>query len=216
MLFMDIPKAYVHADVLDPDLYVELPREMELAGMCGHLRKALYGTREAARCWEKEYTKTLEEMQFVRGRSSPCLFSHKVHDCAVFIHVDDIVASCEHDVLHWWLQSAISKKYLTKVRGLLHPSHVGEKRIVFLSSVVEWRDEGWAIEAGPRHVKLMLQEMGMQGCKGSEVMGPAPSRQDDTPLAGSEATQFRSLVARCNFVSSVGPTSNSLARIFAE
>ena len=57
MTFLDISKAYLHADVIDPDLYVELPYEMGMPGMCGHLKKALYGTREAARCWRKHCAK---------------------------------------------------------------------------------------------------------------------------------------------------------------
>ena len=49
LMFMDISKAYLHADVADPDLYVELPKEIKQPGMCGHLLKALYGTMEAAK-----------------------------------------------------------------------------------------------------------------------------------------------------------------------
>ena len=56
---MDISKAYLHADVLDQDLYVELAKEMELVGQCGRLKKALYGIREAARCWERESVYTV-------------------------------------------------------------------------------------------------------------------------------------------------------------
>ena len=201
LLFMDISKAYLHADVMDQELYVDLPEEMRLLGQCGRLKKALYGTREAARCWEKEYTRTLETLQFVRGRTSPCLFRHRLHDCVVFIHGDDIVACGEHGVLQW-LQEEVSNKYLTKVRGLLGPEPADKKTIVILNRVLEWRNEGIAIEADPRHVELMLQEMGMQNCKGSEVMGPAPNPADEIPLTGKDATQFRSLAARCNFLSS--------------
>ena len=39
--------------------YVELPGEMNMPNMCGRLLRALYGTRQAARAWEEEYTKTL-------------------------------------------------------------------------------------------------------------------------------------------------------------
>ena len=46
MMFIDISKAYLHADVINNELYVELPAEMNLPNSCVHLKKALYGTRE--------------------------------------------------------------------------------------------------------------------------------------------------------------------------
>lgn len=55
-------------------------------------------------------------------------------------------------------------------------------------------------EAYPKHVELILQDLGMQECKGSEVLGLPPDLHDETPLAGAEATQFRSLAARCYFL----------------
>ena len=65
-----------------------------------------------------------------------------------------------------WLQEEISKWYRTKVRGLLGPEAGDEKSIVILNRVLEWRNEGIAIEADPRHVELLLQEMCMQSCNG--------------------------------------------------
>ena len=108
LLFMDISKAYLHADVIDDCLYVELPTEMNMPGYCGHLKKALYGTREAARCWEREYSKTLESMGFMKGASSPCLFRHRERDCSIFIHGDDFVVSgCQEHLEE--VQEAICK-----------------------------------------------------------------------------------------------------------
>ena len=50
LLFIDVSKAYLHADVMDNSLYVDLPQEAGKLGYCAHLKKAVYGTREAARC----------------------------------------------------------------------------------------------------------------------------------------------------------------------
>ena len=35
--------------------YVDLPEQDYSEGMCGKLEKAIYGTRDAAHNWEKEY-----------------------------------------------------------------------------------------------------------------------------------------------------------------
>lgn len=57
--FIDIKKAYLYAKVRR-DTYVRLPQECNIPGMCGKLQVSLYGTRDAARNWEEEYTSTLE------------------------------------------------------------------------------------------------------------------------------------------------------------
>ena len=82
------------------------------------------------------------------------------------------------------------------------PEAGDEKSIMILNRVLEWRNEGIAIEAEPRHVGLILQEMGMQSCKESEVLGPPPKPTDEMLLTGTDITQFRSLAARCNFFAS--------------
>ena len=43
MMFIDISKADLHADVINNELYVELPAEMNLPNSCGHLDKACMG-----------------------------------------------------------------------------------------------------------------------------------------------------------------------------
>ena len=50
MMFIDISKPYLHADVINNELYVELPAEMNLPNKCGHLKKACMGqeTRPSA------------------------------------------------------------------------------------------------------------------------------------------------------------------------
>ena len=68
LLFIDISKAYLHANVINDDLYVELPSEMNMPNCCGWLRNALYGTREGAKCWENDYSSTLAAQSCKRGK----------------------------------------------------------------------------------------------------------------------------------------------------
>ena len=49
MMFIDSSTAYMHADVNSLERYVELPLEINLPNICGHLKKALCGTRDAAK-----------------------------------------------------------------------------------------------------------------------------------------------------------------------
>ena len=71
LTFIDISNAYLHADVLNDSIYVELHGEMNMPNMCGRLLRALYGTRQAARAWEEEYTETLKRGRFPEGEVQP-------------------------------------------------------------------------------------------------------------------------------------------------
>ena len=71
--------------------------------------------------------------------------------------------------------------------GFAGPEAGEEKSIVILNRVLEWRNEGIAIEADPRHVELILHEMGIQ----SEVMGPPPNPTDEILLTGADIDRWQ-------------------------
>ena len=57
------------------------------------------------------------------------------------------------------------------------------------------------VEAVPRHVELILKEMGMEECKGSDVVGRTRLDDDEEgKLLPHDARRFRSTAARCNFI----------------
>ena len=201
LLFIDISKAYLQADVLDPDIFVDLPPEMELPDSCARLRKALYGTREAAKCWEAEYTKCMTELGFRPGRSSPCLFWHAEWGCCAYIHGDDFVVSGDDEHLAK-IQNFICDRYPTKVRGVLGPDPNDAKEMVILNRVVHWHEHALALEADPRHVEMILQEMGMEDAKGANCIGEVTHMEDgdDVALDKREAREYRSVAARMNFL----------------
>ena len=59
--FIDITKAHLYVKATR-DVYIVLRPGDEQEGMCGKLNYTLYGTRDAAHNWEKEYTATLVDM----------------------------------------------------------------------------------------------------------------------------------------------------------
>ena len=62
--------------MINNELYVELPAEMNLPNSFRHLKKTVYGTRDAAKCWENDCSTTMATQAYVRGKASPCLFKH--------------------------------------------------------------------------------------------------------------------------------------------
>ena len=65
------------------------PPEDYKEGMCGRLLKSLYGTRDAARNWEEEYSTYLQSIGFLRGISSPSVFYHPTREIRVVVHGGD-------------------------------------------------------------------------------------------------------------------------------
>ena len=74
--FIDIKKAHLYAKATR-DVYIVLPPGDEQEGMCGKLNYTLYGTRDTAHNWEKEYTAALVDMGFKVGKSTTCVSRHE-------------------------------------------------------------------------------------------------------------------------------------------
>ena len=86
--FGDVVRAYFHARARRK-VYVELSKEDFEKGKCGLLKKAMYGTRDAAQNWELEYTEMMTEAGFRQGSYSACVFYHEQKNVRVVVHGDD-------------------------------------------------------------------------------------------------------------------------------
>ena len=67
----DVSRAYFYAPATR-NLFIELPREDDEAqeGEVGRLNVCLYGTRDAAKEWQKTLSRHLERIGFMQGRLS--------------------------------------------------------------------------------------------------------------------------------------------------
>ena len=109
----DISLAFFHARV-ERDVYVQLPEEDKEVGddnMCGKLRPSMYGTRDAAQNWYKEYSQQLIGIGFTQGKASPCTLYHPTRNIRTYVHGDDYVSSGMPKELEWM------KKELEKIPG---------------------------------------------------------------------------------------------------
>ena len=70
----DMSRAHFYADAVR-DVYVRLSDEDPKAkqpGVCGKLRKTMYGSLDTAQRWREHYAQVLEAGGFTRGVASPC------------------------------------------------------------------------------------------------------------------------------------------------
>ena len=67
----------------------------------GRLLRTMYGTRDAAACWEAHYSKILEEAGMVKGTAAPGVFYHRDRDIRLLVHGDDFVIVARSSGLEW-------------------------------------------------------------------------------------------------------------------
>ena len=77
-------------------------------GMVGRLELSLYGTRDAAQNWTKEFTEKLTKMGFKAGAASPCNFRHGSRQLFVTVHGDDFTATGPEKDLKWYEKQMIN------------------------------------------------------------------------------------------------------------
>ena len=201
LMFLDIGKAHLYAPI-EGDEYVDLPPERAQPGKCAKLLYTLYGMRTAARSWEKEYSRTLAAAGFRIGRASPCMSFHAERDIRVVVHGDDFIVEGFEDDLRW-VERLLAAKYIVKMRGIMGPDAADTKVIDVLNRILEWREDEFRYEADPRHVEIMLRDMGLEECKAATLpgaQGEALEGEDQAFLDGDTQRVYRSVVARGNFL----------------
>ena len=133
---------------------------MQRPGYCGRLLRCMYGTKSAATRWEDTYTRALRRLGFAQGHASPCCFTHKSRDLKVVVHGDDFTVLGRDEDLDYF-QHGIQGEFDVKVRGRLGSGKNDDKCMRILNRIVRWTDSGLRVEADPRHVEILIKEMGL-------------------------------------------------------
>jgi hypothetical protein len=183
-------------------VYVQLPGEDHEEGKCGRLVKAMYGTRDAAQNWECEYVQVMGDVGFSRGQSTPCIFWHKEKGIWAVIHGDDFTLLGNEHSLDW-IRTMIQGRFEVKLRGRLGPDNGDDKAIRILNRIVTWDNHGIKYEADQRHAEIIIRQLGLSEESNSVVTPGIKSNGggDDKKLDSKEASQYRAMVARANYLS---------------
>ena len=165
LMFLDVKKAHFWSPVRRR-LLVELPPEAgEGRDKVGLLKRSLYGTRDAPSNWEKAIKDALEGLGFKQGQSNPCLYFHQEKSLRLNVHGDDFTVVGSYEELKW-LETELGKVWTVETRGIL--ARPGSElpgvihKISVLNRLVTWTHEGIEMEADPRHVDLVLEQLGLE------------------------------------------------------
>ncbi len=90
---LDIKTAFLYGE-LDKELYMEQPEGFKVKGQEGkvlHLKRAIYGLKQAALAWWKALDKSMGELGFTCLRLDSRIFVNKDQSIIVIIYVDDVL-----------------------------------------------------------------------------------------------------------------------------
>ena len=174
--FVDVKKAYFNG-VPRRNVHLVFPKELGMpTHLIAHLKRCVYGTRDAGAIWEDCYADALVGLGFARGEANPCCFYHHERDIMVVVHGDDFTAlgSCE-DIA--WYEDGLAAKFEIKRRGHIGegPGCVTEMRI--LNRIVRLTDHGLRYEADPRHAEMLVKALDLTDSK--SVLTPGVKSSSD-------------------------------------
>ena len=178
ILVIDAKKAHLHA-VPDREIFVDLPPERRQPGMCGRLKRCLYGTRDAPARWEAFLAAELVGMGFIQGRASACCYRHATLDVQAMVHGDDFVFVATDADLDT-IEGLMKKSFLTKVVGRLGDGPKDVQEIRILNRVLRWTENGYEYEADQRHAEILARDFGhgaAVGTTGAKISTTSPSRR---------------------------------------
>ena len=117
-------------------------------GTVAHLKKCVYGTRDAGMVREECYATALTNMGFKRGIASPCCFDHPRRNLSLVVHGDDFTCLGSLEDLRWYEQE-LSNSFAIKVKATLSQADGCDKEARALNRVIRIDDEGGLIRGRP-------------------------------------------------------------------
>ena len=183
--FLDVKRAHFYSEATR-EIYVVLPIEGKTASdgdVVGHLRRSLYGTRDAPLNWELTIRKIMMKLGFAQGKSNPCIYYHQKRDFRTIVHGDDFITAGSYENIKW-LHEALGKEWLVIERGIFGPPGTPNiiQDISVLNRIISWQDEGIWWELDFRYTNLVVEVLEPKNGKDGRAV-PAQASKVKTPIA---------------------------------
>ncbi len=160
---------------------MDLLKEDHQGGMCGRLKKATYGTRDAAQNWELE----------TQGSHSTCVFCHEEIHARSEAHGDGFTVPGARSV-----REVTQRRMEVMRKARLEGKRPGAVRI--LNRIVTVTNGGLEYEAGHRLAEILMRDMGIdEGSRG--VTSPRSNGEGGQDAKGDKSeSRYRAVAARGN------------------
>jgi len=156
----------------------------------------------------------MEEYGFRIGISSACVFYHPDGYLLCSVDGDDFTTVGPKSSLDKFVEF-LRTKYELKEAARFGPGPKDDREARVLNRVVRWSNDGLEYEADPRQAGKIIEELGLDECKG--VATPAVRQSIETinkdePIPDGEFTRFRAIAARGNYLSADRPECQFAAK----
>ncbi len=185
---------------------------------------SLYGTRDTAQNWSRTFTRLLVSLGFLVGKHSPCNFSRPARKIALTVHGEDFTSTGREADLRW-LEQELANKFEIKTEYLGPDVRRHKQQVRVLNRVMSWDAECLMYEDDQRHAEILVRELGLEGARPVSTPGARDEagkasmvvvstagkfeiicEDDANPLLkSSEATRFKALTARANYLAKDRP-----------
>ena len=166
----DVSVAFFHSP-MDEVTVVRPPVGLRLRGKLWVLKRALYGTRMASRCFGRLVGEVLKDAGFETVTIVPNTDHHPQRDTDTVVHGDNFVAVAEDDQLDFFERVLENSMEIKRV-GRIGPGRSSAGKV--LKRVVSWTGDGFTCEAETRLSGKLLTEG-----KGATVPGAKDIGKDD-------------------------------------
>ena len=208
LTFVDISRAHLHSE-LRREVYLRAPPEDSACGgdECWRLLKAMYGLKDAGASFDMKVERIMKDMGAVQGDFSPCVY--RLGDVVIWRHGDDFVILGDRKASKE-VCDRLGEKLIVKIRGTLGPEPwSGDvEEIVVLNRIVRWcrgdgvHEERLEYEPDPRHVEIVLQQLGLDAGRTKTVSTPGTKGHDygGPEVLGEEHRLYRSICMRLAYL----------------
>ena len=137
----------------------------------------------------------------------------------MFVHGDDYVSTTMPEQLRW-MQRKLEEKYQIKTQWL-GPGSEHQREVNILNRIIGWHDKkGISFKTDPRHAEIIIEQFKFKEAKSASSPGTkeegTTAEYHEQELEESQASQYRAITARCNYISPDRPdivfTVKELAR----
>jgi hypothetical protein len=196
---LDVNNAFLHGD-LDEEVYMTVPPGLSTSkpNQVCHLKKSLYGLRQASRQWFAKLSSSLISLGYKQSQSDHSLFTKKDEErfTALLVYVDDLILAGNDITEIHYVKAHLDDSFKIKDLGNLR---------YFLGLEVA-RSKTGIFVCQRKYALDLLHDSGFSGCKPvATPMVRAPKLQltDDSPA--TDISSYRRLIGRLLYLNTTRP-----------